>query len=107
MQAQYAPSAYIGLWSRLAGFRLPDLTRALERKRAIQATLMRSTIHVVSARDYWPFADGVGPSREAQWVRVHRKEVGEDADVAAVREQLRRELAGRVWHRRELDEAAP
>ena len=104
LQAQYAPSAYIALWTRLERFRLGDLTRALERKRAIQGTLMRSTIHVVSARDYWLFADGVGPSREAHWLRVHRKEGGEGADVGAVRERLRRELAGRVWRRSELDE---
>ena len=35
---------------------------------------MRSTIHVVSARDYWLFADGIGPSREAWWRRVARQE---------------------------------
>jgi winged helix DNA-binding protein len=52
LQAQYAPSAYIRLWSSLERFQLDDLTSALERKRAVQGTLMRSTIHVVSARDY-------------------------------------------------------
>jgi DNA glycosylase AlkZ-like len=104
LQTQYAPSAYVGLWTRLDRFQLADLTHALERKRAIQGTLMRSTIHVVSARDYWLFADGVGPSREAHWIRVHRKEVGEAADLEAAGEQLRAELAGRVWHRKELDE---
>src|SRR5215212_4518307 len=30
IQAQYAPSMYIGLWSRLAGFARDDLTGALE-----------------------------------------------------------------------------
>src|SRR5829696_3328621 len=48
LQTQYAPSGYIGLWSRLDRFELPQLTRALERKTAVQGTLMRSTIHVVS-----------------------------------------------------------
>jgi hypothetical protein len=100
LQTQYAPSAYIGLWTRLARFDLPQLTRALERRRAIQATLMRSTIHVVSDRDYWLFADGVGPSREAHWLRVNRAR----GDVAAARERLRSELRGRVWQRKELDE---
>jgi hypothetical protein len=79
---------------------LSQLTRALERRRAIQGTLMRSTIHVVSARDYWLFADGVGPSREAHWVRVNKA----SGDIGRVREQLRAELRGRVWHRKELDE---
>jgi hypothetical protein len=101
LQTQYAPSAYIGLWTRLERFELADLTRALERKRAIQATLMRSTIHVVSAKDYWLFADGVGPAREAWWRRTHGKNVGGDFD--AIRAQLRAELAGRIFHRKELD----
>lgn len=56
LQAQYAPSVYIRPWSSLEGFRLAELTRALERRRAVQGTLMRSTIHVVSPRDYWHFA---------------------------------------------------
>ena len=56
LQDQYAPNGYIGLWTRLASFRRDDLTRALERKTVIQATLMRATIHLVSRRDYWPMA---------------------------------------------------
>ena len=47
IQSQYAPSAYVGLWSRLAGFERTRLTRALEQRRLIQATLMRATIHIV------------------------------------------------------------
>ena len=45
LQAQYAPSPYVGLWSRLRGFERDQLTRALEERRAVQATLLRSTIH--------------------------------------------------------------
>src|SRR5680860_1452029 len=52
LQAQYAPSGYIWLWSRLEDLRRPALTKALEQKRAIQASLMRVTIHMVAARDY-------------------------------------------------------
>ena len=102
LQAQYAPSPYIRLWSMLEGFELVDLTRALERRRAVQGTLLRSTIHIVSPRDYWHFAAGIGPSRQQWWVgrhgRGHRV-----ADLDAVAAKLRRELAGRTWHRKELD----
>ena len=52
LQTQYAPSAYIGLWSRVDGLERDHLTRALERRAVIQGTLMRVTIHMVSARDY-------------------------------------------------------
>ena len=106
LQTQYAPSAYIRLWSSLERFELADLTRALERKRAVQATLMRSTIHVVSARDFWLFSAGVGPSRQEWWLRTNRRVVGNaDVDLDAVAARLRTELAGRTWHRKEIDAA--
>ena len=38
LQAQYAPSMYIGLWSRVENLERPALTRALERRTVIQAT---------------------------------------------------------------------
>ena len=59
IQAQYAPSMYIGLWSRLEGFERDQLTRALERRSVIQGSMMRATIHLVSKRDYWPFVVGI------------------------------------------------
>ena len=36
LQAQYAPSMYAGLWSRVDGFRREDLTRALEEGEVVQ-----------------------------------------------------------------------
>jgi len=48
LQTQYAPSGYVGLWSRMRGFRREALTRALEQRRVIQGTLQRSTIHMLS-----------------------------------------------------------
>jgi hypothetical protein len=66
LQTQYAPSGYVGLWTRLARFERDDLTRALEARRVIQATLMRTTIHLVSKREYWRYAMGVRRSRQ-QW----------------------------------------
>jgi Winged helix DNA-binding domain len=63
LQAQWAPSPYLALWSRLDGFRREHLERALARDTVIKATLMRATLHLVSARDYPPFAAAV---RDAQ-----------------------------------------
>jgi Winged helix DNA-binding domain len=56
MQAQSAKAPYIGLWSRLAGFRREQLTRAYERKRVVRATLFRVTMQLVSAADHPSFA---------------------------------------------------
>jgi hypothetical protein len=91
LQAQYAPSPYVGLWSRLRDFRREQLTRALEERRAVQATLLRVTIHVVSAADYPPFTEAVRSTRRDWWTRAVRRELeGVDVEAAAalVRERL-------------------
>jgi hypothetical protein len=69
IQAQYAPSMYVALWSRVAGFERDALTRALEDRTVVQGTLMRSTIHLVSPTDYWPFALAVRDARRESWQR--------------------------------------
>jgi len=56
VQAQSPPEAYVGMWSRLEGFRKEQLTRALERRRVVRATLFRVTLHFVSATNHAPFA---------------------------------------------------
>jgi Winged helix DNA-binding domain len=89
LQTQYAPSGYVSLWSRLADFRREALTEALERRRVVQATLMRATIHIVSARDFDLFAAGIREGRKQWWSRVQRHE-GVDMDGAA--RLLRRHL---------------
>jgi hypothetical protein len=65
---------YLGLWSRLAGFQRDTLTRALERKTVVQATLMRATIHLVSRRDYWPLLTAIEGGQREWWIRVNRME---------------------------------
>jgi hypothetical protein len=76
LQTQYAPSGYVGLWSRLRNFRRDALTRALEQRKVIQGTLLRSTIHMVSPRDYWLFVAAVRQSRREWFLRITRKEFG-------------------------------
>ena len=50
-----------------------SLPRALERRSVVQATLMRVTIHLVSAADYWPFAIGVRAARRERWMRARQE----------------------------------
>jgi hypothetical protein len=101
IQAQYAPSMYIGLWSRLADFERDSLTRALERRTVIQATLMRSTIHLVSARDYWPFAAGTRDARWESWQRAYKRGPTARQALAAAR-RVERKLADGPRTRAEL-----
>jgi winged helix DNA-binding protein len=83
LQTQYAPSAYVGLWSRLPRFEHRTLTGALERKQVIQATLMRATIHMVTRRDYWPIAAALREGRRDWWLRATRHTAGPPAMEAA------------------------
>lgn len=52
LQAQVPSPPYVGLWTRLQDFRRDELTRLLEERRVVRATLMRSTLHLMSADDY-------------------------------------------------------
>jgi Winged helix DNA-binding domain len=72
LQTQYAPSGYIGLWTRLAGFPREALTRALNDRSVVQATLMRTTIHIVAAGDFWTICAGIRESRREWWLRIAR-----------------------------------
>src|SRR5262252_2578161 len=55
LQAQAPFPPYFGLWSRLAGFRPADLAKLLVSRQVVRIALMRSTIHLVSARDCLTF----------------------------------------------------
>lgn len=64
LQAQYAPSPYIALWSRLDGFRKEQLTHALVRGSVVKAGSLRATLHVTTRADYpWIFAAYADASR--------------------------------------------
>jgi hypothetical protein len=51
LQAQTTHTWYHGLWSRLAGFKPQELSALLADREVVRMALMRSTIHLVSARD--------------------------------------------------------
>jgi hypothetical protein len=102
IQAQYAPSMYVGLWSRLEGFKRAALTRALEDRTVIQGTLMRSTIHLVSPADYWPFALAVRDARRQSWLRAVPDSTA-PAMAGAARTVARR-LADGPLPRKEMEE---
>ena len=52
MQAQEPQAPYLGLWSRLENFIPDELSDLIASRNAIRGGLMRSTIHLVTARDW-------------------------------------------------------
>ncbi|GAA0960606.1 winged helix DNA-binding domain-containing protein [Actinocorallia libanotica] len=51
LQAQTPHTWYVGLWSRLSGFRPEDVSALLTERKAVRIALMRSTVHLVGAAD--------------------------------------------------------
>ena len=62
LQAQVVSPPYVGLWTRLEGFRPNDLTGCLVDRRVIRATLMRSTLHLMTAEDYLNLRPALQPA---------------------------------------------
>jgi len=68
MQAQVPNDPYMGLWSRIEGFRTDELASLIVERRAVRATtLLRGTIHLVSARDALQMRAVLQPNIERQW----------------------------------------
>ena len=103
LQAQYAPSMYVGLWTRVEGLARVDVTRALERRTLIQGWLMRITVHLASKRDYWPIALAVRDARRKLFLRTRQNAIS-DAEMrdAADTVRARLEQEGEL-HRRDVD----
>jgi hypothetical protein len=102
LQAQYAPSMYIGLWSRLEGLERDAVTRGLERRSLIQATMMRATIHLVSRADFWPLLVAIRDSRRRWWERVHPN--ADPGAMKAAAKRLRLFLADGPRRQKEIEE---
>jgi hypothetical protein len=103
LQAQAPNAPYLGLWSRLDGFALADLTARLEDRSVVRSSMLRGTQHLVTAADYQWLRPVLAPTlargRQAAFGRVM---AGVDlAELAAAGEEL---LAGRTLTRPQLRE---
>src|SRR5262245_18385645 len=102
VQAQYAPSMYVGLWTRLEGLERDAVTSALERRSVVQGSMMRATIHLVSSRDYWPFVVGIRRGQRDWWLRTHGRDTNLK-EIAANDRKVRRAFNGGTLTRAELE----
>jgi hypothetical protein len=92
LQAQYAPSPYVALWSRVAGFRKAQLT---DNDALVKASTLRTTLHVMAQDDY-PF---IVSAAIDSW-RGRTENLGVDVEA------LRRALPRRALMSAELQELA-
>jgi hypothetical protein len=94
LQAQVPIPPYIGLWIRLRDFRRDDLTRLLEQREVVRATLMCATLHLMTAKDYLLLRPALQPAltRSLRSIAGKRLE-GLDLDrlVAAARTSVQEE----------------
>jgi uncharacterized protein YcaQ len=83
LQAQDPVAPLFGLLSRLDGFGAEQLARAVHERRVVRGTLMRGTVHLVSARDYLALEPAIGPMvRELH--RRYQRDRAELGDVSRV-----------------------
>ena len=81
LQAQWAPSPYIALWARVRDFDRAALWKAIEDARIVRARLMRGTLHLVTARDFYAYAVATQDLQRGAWNRL---QVGRGVDPREV-----------------------
>jgi hypothetical protein len=94
LQAQVREPPFVGLWTRLEGFERGDLIDAIERREVVRATAMRSTMHLMSARDFLALWGAIRPAvlrAVRAWTGKRLAGLDMDRIVAAVREYMEEE----------------
>ena len=83
MQAQAPNPPYFGLWARLAGFHPDDLIKLVTGREVVRLSLMRSTIHLVTADDAL-YLRSVLQKQHERWFLAGYGKRFEGLDVPAV-----------------------
>ena len=115
LQAQWAPAPYVALWTRLHAFERSRLTAAIDRGELIKATLMRATLHLVSAREYPAYSVATLDGRFGAWrppgapihadlERMHASVLRFAARTPRTRDEIRDHIAAHLPKRAAVDE---
>jgi hypothetical protein len=94
LQAQSPVPPFVGLWTRLAGFREQELQALIDDGVIVRATLMRHTIHFVPADDYVWLRPTIQPALDANFNAQTGKRLA-GVDIEPFLRSARREFAKR------------
>lgn len=101
LQAQAPDSSYVGLWSRLRDFGVDDLAKPLAAREVVRSTLMRGTVHLVTAEDGLALWPTVKPVVERGFLGHYSREIA-GLDLTAIADAGRHLLAERPRTRAEI-----
>jgi hypothetical protein len=112
MQSQVPLAPFVGLWSRLEGFDPAELDALMTERKAVRTSLMRTTLHLVSAGDALELRSAFQPVLDRAFMaqRAFRDGVvGVDRDrlLATARDILEQEPMGAGDIGRRLADAWP
>ena len=101
LQAQLAKPPFLGLWSRVEGFRARDLVALAEKRKVVRGTAMRATLHLMTSKDYAAIRPALSPMLEGLMAAL----LGDRAkglDLARLAASARRSLDARPMTFEEL-----
>jgi Winged helix DNA-binding domain len=84
LQAQAPRAPFVGLWTRLARFRTAELSALVESRQAVRASLMRATVHLVTARDCLSLRSLLRPVIERAYYNGPFRKNVEGVDIPAL-----------------------
>ncbi|MFI1913564.1 winged helix DNA-binding domain-containing protein [Nocardia sp. NPDC020380] len=105
VQGQDPNWPYVGLWTRLTGFRHEDLSTLLEDRTVVRATTIRRTVHLSAADDYRWLYPTVRPDPGAALGAIYFRETLAGLDIGEFAGAGKELLTGRTVARRELGRA--
>lgn len=94
LQAQQPQPPFVGLWARLAGFGREDLLRGLREREVVRATLMRGTLHLMTAGDFLALRGAIQPALSAGMRSILRGRA-EALDIPSLVAEARRAFVER------------
>jgi hypothetical protein len=94
LQAQATVPPFVGLWGRVAGFEESELQQLIDRREIVRATMMRHTIHFVTAGDYLWLRPTIQPALDANFGSQTRKRLA-GVSLAPFLDRARQAFAGR------------